>query len=435
MKIAIIGGGISGLTAAYGLTNQGHEVKLYETSGVLGGQASTFNFSGVRVEGFYHFICGGDKNLVSLLEQLGIGSSLHWSPTKTAFFYNGRLHPFSNALDLIRFTPISFLSRIRFGLGISYSKFNKNWQKYDHIPGVDWLTRQIGRQAYEVIWHPLLKIKFGEDYDKISAAWVWHRIHRVSESRKTVFSPEYMGYLEGGSETLMNALGKAITAGGGEICLKANVNRILLDQSRKVSGLIVNGEKHDFDLVFSTVPLPQLIELLPDEADQLKARLAKIKFIGVVCMILKLRRPITDIFWLNINDPDISFNGIIEYTNLNKSNRFGDYKIAYIPFYLATSEPRFHYSNEQIFEEYIQAIKRVSPQFSPDWVADYRVFRHRYAQAVCTTNFARMMEGPRSPFKGLYFTDSTQIYPTDRCLSGLIGNAWNALEMIKEDYT
>ncbi len=433
MDVAVIGGGISGLTLTYQLLKKGAKVTLYEKTGVLGGQASSFDFGGINIEGFYHFICGADEPLFQLIKELGINSHLHWEPTRTAFFYDGKLYPFCNPIDLIKFTPISFYSRLRYGFHIYYSKLNKKWEKYDDVDAVSWLTKHIGKKAYDVLWHPLLKIKFGKYYDKLSAAWIWHRIHRVASSRKSVFSKEYMGYLEKGSQVLIDALEKQIKQRSGNIRLKSKVQQILFKQD-KITGLLVNGQDCRHDVVISTVPLPLLEDILPPEANNLKNKLNKIKFVGVVCMILKLKHPITENFWLNLNDKNISFNGIIEYTNINKADHLKDISIAYIPYYLAVDEERFKYTNEQLFEEYCQAIKVINPQFSSNWVIDYRVFRHKYAQAVCTTGFLKLMEGPRTEFSNLYFTDSTQIYPQDRCLSGMVEKANEVVEMIQNDH-
>ena len=56
MNIGIIGAGIAGLAAALRLTKAGHQVTLYEGAPFLGGQASTFDVGGGRLEKGYHHL-------------------------------------------------------------------------------------------------------------------------------------------------------------------------------------------------------------------------------------------------------------------------------------------------------------------------------------------------------------------------------------------
>jgi len=75
----------------------------------------------------------------------------------------------------------------------------------------------MGREAYETIWRPLLHVKFGAELGRVSAPWIWHRIHRVAQSRKSLLKPEDLGYIEGGSLTLLARLTELIVAGGGTV--------------------------------------------------------------------------------------------------------------------------------------------------------------------------------------------------------------------------
>ena len=62
----------------------------------------------------------------------------------------------------------------------------------------------------------------------------------------------------------------------------------------------------------------------------------------------------------------------------------------------------------------------------------YRVFRDRFAQAICTTNFAQRIPPVRTPIAGLFLTDSTQLYPSDRTISGMFGQAKRVAELVAE---
>ena len=137
-------------------------------------------------------------------------------------------------------------------------------------------------------------------------------------------------------------------------------------------------------------------------------------------MMLKLRRPFTNSYWINTNDPHIAFNGFIEYTNLNARLDLDGSRILYIPFYLSTTEEQFSRKDEDLFAEYVAALKRIVPDFEPGWVEEYRVFREQFAQAICHVGFSRLVPGHATPVQNLYITDSVQFYPEDRSISAAI---------------
>lgn len=432
MHVGIIGGGVAGLGAAFELIQAGHDVTIVEAADRLGGLAGSFDFGGADIERFYHFICKPDVELLQVADELGLGDRITWRPTGTAFYYDGRVYPFGTPLDLLRFKPISFLSRLRFGLNIMYSRSIKYWQQLEGVSAKDWLIRHLGEQAYSVIWHPLLKIKFGRYYDQVAASWMWHRIHRVAQSRDSMFAKEYMGFFTAGSQMLVDAFEASLAESGATVLLRTPVQEITV-QGGRATGVTTPEGRLPFDAVLSTGALPLLAGMLPASVKTYRAELERIQYIGVVCMILKLKHPITDYFWLNINDPAISFNGIIEYTNLNPRPDLGGTHIAYIPFYLPTNEARYTMGEQEMFDEYCAAIQRVNPAFTPDWVLDYRVFRSKFAQAICTTGFSRLVPAMRAPVPGLYLTDSTQLYPSDRTISGMIGLGRRAAQLIAQD--
>lgn len=416
----VIGAGLSGLAASYDLIKKGFQVTLLDTAQTPGGLAGMIDIEGHPVDRFYHFICRLDYDLFHLIDELNLSGRLKWHKTRTSFFHEKKLYPFGTPFDLIRFQPIPWLQRIRFGVHILYSRYRLKWKWLDQIPAKPWLIENIGEKAYDVIWHPLLKVKFGDYHDKISAAWVWHRIWRVAKSRKLPWDPEVFGYLDEGSATLINGLIEWL-------CQQPNftlrmgkpVQSIQIDGGQ-VTDVQVDGHIIPCDSVISTAALPQLTQMLPDLDDPYFDRLKKIEYIGVVCALFVLKKSFSPYFWMNINDQRISYNGVIEITNLNEHWKKSGLNLLYIPYYLRTDEPRFHYSDERLFQEYIQSLKTIRPDFSEDWIKEWHIFRSSYAQAICVTNFADLRPEPVTPVKGLYISDSTQFYPEDRTLSAAI---------------
>jgi protoporphyrinogen oxidase len=432
-RIVVIGGGLAGLAATYDLSRAGHHVTILESAPDLGGLASSFALEGHPIERFYHFICRSDRTLCSLVDELGLGDKLRWHQTRTAFYHDGQHYSFGTPVDLLKFTAVPLVQRFRFGIHVFRSRYRSEWRRLDGISAKQWLIDNIGQQAYEVIWHPLLKVKFGDYHDQISAAWIWHRIWRVATSRSSILGRESFGYLEHGTATLVDRLaGWMRTQRNIDLRLGVRVSPLAVTDGR-VTEVRVGEETIPCDAVISTVALPSLARLVPGQTDQYFATVAGVEYIGVVCMLLSLKRSFSPNFWTNINDPRISFNGIIEQTNLNHNLRAAGLNVIYIPFYLPTTEPRYSASPEALFAEYIPMLKIVNPAFNESWIKEWHVFRAPYAQAIFATHFVARMPDHRSSVRGLFVTDSTQFYPEDRTISAAIAQGRTVARLIDTD--
>lgn len=424
--VAVIGAGVAGLTAAYRLSQAGCAVSLYEQLDQIGGLARSIHCGTAPLERYYHFICGGDEDLKRLVEELDLGPRLHWLPAHTSYYVSGALYPFTTPWDILRFSPLSVPSRLRFGLHSAHARRFTDWGRIEHRTAEEWLVSGMGREAYETVWLPLLRMKFGAEAGRVSAPWIWHRIHRVATSRKSLLRPEELGYLEGGSRTLFTRLVERIEDAGGAVHLSQPV-RSLWAEGGRLKGVVTDEGEVEADAVISTVPLPILALLLPPEAEAYRRSLEEVQFLGVVCLLLRLERHLTGSFWVNVNDPRAPFNGVVEYSNLNPWRETGGSEVAYIPLYMRTEDPRFLKRDSELAEEMMAGLEALFPPFDRSQVIQWLVTRDSYAQALCPPRFGERVPALASPLPGLYLTDSTQLYPADRHLSGMIGLAGEAV--------
>jgi len=407
----ILGAGPMGLMVAMELLKQGKSVDIYERDDRIGGMSAMFDFDGLEIERYYHFICKTDFPLFDLLADLGLSDKLRWTDTKMGFYYNGKLYRWGTPFALLAFDGLDFISKIRYGMHAMYAKGIKDWRPFDRMRATDWIRRWVGDRAYRVLWKSLFELKLFEHTDEISAAWIGTRIKRVALSRRNLMQ-ESMGYLEGGSATLLKAMERFIVERGGQIHLKSGIDRVNVTNGR-VSSIEVGGEEHPCEAVISTAPIQYVPKLVPDLPADFTARIDQIKNIPVACVILKLKQPLTENFWMNINDPTIEIPGVIEYSNLNPMTS----SVLYAPFYMPKTHPKWAHSNDELIDEVIGYLGKLNPAFSPDWVLARHCHRYDFAQTICPPGFYDMLPPMKTPIAGLYMADTSYYYPEDRSIN------------------
>ncbi len=400
-----------GLATAWELAKAGHDVDVFEHDDRVGGMSASFDFDGLTIERYYHFICKTDYALLELLKEAELMHLLKWCQTSMGYFYNGSYFPWGNPLALLAYPKLSFFSKCRYALHVLYCQHLASMKHLDRINAVPWLKRWLGSSAYQMLWGRLLDLKYYEHTHQISAAWIAARIRRVANSRKSMMAEE-MGYLEGGSEVLMQKLATMIEKAGGRVHLRCPAQRVNTKNAAVVSVTTPKGTI-DADYVVSTIPLPYLPSIIPDLPQDERQKIGAIVNIGVACAILKLDRPFGKDFWLNISDNSIDMPGIIEYTNLRPL----DDTIVYAPYYMPTNHPKFSYSDSKLIDEVVGYMARINPAFNQSWIKSSHVHRYRYAQTVCTPDFFNQLPPMRSSIKGLYYADTAYYYPEDRSIS------------------
>lgn len=418
-RVAVIGAGPMGLAAAYELVKRGQPVRLFERDNRIGGMSAAVDFEGTLIERYYHFICRPDTALLDYLQELGLETRLKWVQTRMGFYFNGSLYDWGNPIALLKFPGLSVFEKARYALHVLRAKGIQDWRPYDRLTSTEWLRRWVGDRAYDVLWRSLFHYKFYEFEDSLSAAWIGARIKRVALSRRNLLQEE-LGYLQGGSEVLLQALARRIAERGGEITLRAKVDEVVVEgraDVAHVTGVRCDGEFEAFDQVISTIPLPYLTGLVPRLPEEERARVASIRNIGVVCVLLKLRRPFTRNFWTNINSPGIELPGLIEYTNLNAMVEQGHPHLIYAPYYMPQTHPKYGRSHDAFIDETLGYMSRIQPGFDRSDVIAAMASRYQFAQTVCTPGFYDALPPMRSAVRGLLMADTSHYYPEDRSIS------------------
>ncbi|WP_042705915.1 NAD(P)/FAD-dependent oxidoreductase [Methanomicrobium mobile] len=427
-KIAVIGGGPMGLTCAYCLAKKGHSVDVYEADSILGGMSAHFDFSGLDIEKYYHFVCGPDYPLFNLMKELQIFDRLRWTDTKMGLFYDGTLYKWGGPFELLSFPKAGLFLKLRYGFHVFYASKIKNWHKLDDTTSLDWIKKWEGKKGYDMFWDSLFQLKFYDLKSKISAPWLWSRLARVAKSRKSIFQ-ERMGYISGGSIVVINALADKIKEYGGRIHTSSPVDEIVFENNA-VSGIKINGQFINYDIVASTIPIQYLTKIAPSLPKIDKDKLKLLDNVGVVCVIVKLSQALTENFWLNISDNEMDIPGIIEISNLNTELKE---HVQYVPFYLHKDNPKYSLPDDYFIDKVKGYLIRVNPSITPDKVKDIRVFRYEYAQPVSTTHFLEKLPPIYSDGrKGFYMSDTAYCYPEDRSITESIKAAVNIADVIEK---
>lgn len=415
MRVAVLGAGPMGLAVAYQLAKDGHAPIVFEADDRVGGMTATFDFGGLFIERYYHFHCISDTDFLDMLGELGISDKMRWVETKMGYYYQRRLQAWGNPMALLRFKGLGWMAKFRYGLHAFLCTRRKDWRPLDHVEATGWIKRWVGPEAYEVLWRKLFDLKFYDYAHGLSAAWIWSRIRRIGRSRYDLFR-EKLGYLEGGSDTLLQGMRKAIEAWGGEFRLKSPVSKVVVEQD-KVRGVESGGEFHAFDKVISTVPLPYVPRIMPDLPADILEKFQAVRNIAVVCVIAKLRKPVTANFWLNTNDPDMDIPGIVEYTNLRPL----DCHVVYVPFYMPGEHPKYQDGDEVFLDKVRNYIKSINPAITDEDFIDMRASRYRHAQPICGPGYLERLPPAALPVEGLWVADTSYYYPEDRGISESIG--------------
>lgn len=410
-RIAVLGAGPMGLAVAYQLARDGHQPVVFEADDRVGGMTAAFDFSGLSIERYYHFHCISDHAFLKVLDELGLNQKMHWVETKMGYWYQNRLQPWGNPVALLKFRGLSLIAKFRYGLHAFLSTKRDDWAPLDHKDAATWIRRWVGAEAWEVLWRRLFEYKFYNYSDNLSAAWIWSRIRRIGRSRYSLFK-EKLGYLDGGSETLLQAMKRDIEGNGGDIRLGSPVSRVMIDNGQ-VSGVEVCGVVEAFDKVISTIPLPYVPRLMPDLPNDVLERFSALKNVAVVCVIAKLRKPLTENFWLNTNDPEMDIPGLVEYSNLRPL----DQHIVYVPFYLPGEHPTFAEPDQAFLDKVRRYLKKINPGLSDEDFIDMRASRYRYAQPICEPGYLDRLPPARQSTKGLWIADTSHYYPEDRGIS------------------
>jgi protoporphyrinogen oxidase len=405
---AVVGGGLLGMTVAHTLAKMNCDVTVFESAPACGGLACAWQIGDIVWDRHYHVTLFSDQALRGLLSELGLDADMRWKKTRTGFYSNGVIYPFSNALDYLRFPLLNPIEKLRLASTIVRASRLKDWHSIEDITVEEWLTRLSGSSVFQKIWRPLLLAKLGADYESTSATFLWATIQRLYAARRTGLKEELFGYLPGGYAKMLGKFESALTGAGVRILVNTKVRSI----EKSPAGLQVrldSGESFSFARVVVTVPSPVAPHLCPCLNEKERDDLAQIQYLGIICASVLLRSSISKYYVTNILDESIPFTGLIEMSALVDASEFKNHGLLYIPRYLRPNHPDFAKSDDELQREMLSSLKRMHPSLADDDVLAFKVSRVRYVFPRPTLGYSRQVPAIDSSVPGLSIVNSAHI--------------------------
>jgi protoporphyrinogen oxidase len=408
MKIAIIGAGATGLSAAYDLTRAGHTVSVFEAGDRVGGLAAGFKAEhwDWTLEKFYHHWFRSDADILGLIEELGATDRVLFQRPVTVVYYEGQFYPFDSPQRWLSFPGFSWLDVLRFGAVGAYFKALPNGVKLERYTADAWLRRWMGQRAYDLIWRPLLVGKFGEHYYRdINLAWLWARI----KSR----TPR-LGTFQGGFQAFLDLLAERVRRQGGTIALDSPVREISAAPTGGLT-LATPGGPATFDHCIATTAPRLLARIAPQLPEAYRTQLTSLKSLGAVVMVLALNQRLTDAYWFNLpKEAGFPYLALVEHTNFLPRQHYGGDHLVYCGDYLEPDHEYFQLSKEALLERFLPSLSRFNPSFDRSWIKQTWLWRTEYAQPVPLLNHSRNIPAIKTPLAGLWLASMSQVYPWDR---------------------
>ena len=417
-RIAVVGGGIGGLSAALELSKSPDvRVTLFEKERRTGGLCSSYSWKDVVCDRFYHVVLSSDSETLRLGRELGIEDSLAWKESRSGFFGRGRLVSMSSAFDFLRFPFLNPWEKMRLGLGILEAVRLKDPLSLENTTAPDWLKRIFGRRVYERIWDPLLRSKLGEGRFRTSATFIHATINRLYGAREGGRKKETMGGYGAGIWTLVEAAEKELRKRGVEIRTAATVAGLRWNPDDSLIPAAVPEEhrfflrtgeaEEEFDRVLLTVPDPVIDTLLPpDFSHPFRERLKTSEQLGIICVLFILRRSLSPFYVINLLDTDLPFTGVIETTRVYSQESYGGCSLVYLPRYVLPEDPANGLSDEEVEAGALEGLRRIRPDLKSGDILHAAVFRAPFTQVLPTPETADAGDGFETPVPGLFVSNS-----------------------------
>jgi len=275
-SVAVIGGGVAGMSAACALSEAGFAVQLIERRGYLGGRASSYLHPGVNevIDNCQHALIGAYTNLLGFYRRIGVAEKIHWTTDYTMIEPGGRRSalgaswlpaPLHGLPKLLRCGAFSFADKVSLARAFTAILRGKGNDSQESLG--DWLRRhKQSKGAMERFWRLVIASALNSDIDEIGvnyAAMVIRGLFMESAEAGA------LGMSTVPLSELYAAVPEFLSKRGGGVRLISNVEGLAWDAASRQWMVRVRGAEAVLPVDFVVLALPfQALEgflpLLPD---------------------------------------------------------------------------------------------------------------------------------------------------------------------------
>lgn len=422
MKIAILGGGITGLTAAYYLSKKNHQVTIFEKEKILGGLASGFktNHWDWYLERAYHHLFANDSDILNFAKEIGFEKIFFRSPETASLFSDNNnltILPFDTPFDLLKFPYLNIVDKLRAGIVIAFLKLSPFLSIYEKQTSKEFLKKTMGENVWNILWQQLFRGKYGDYAGIILTTFIWTRIKKRTKS---------LGYIEGGFQTFIDYLVNRLKKLRVEVLTGYEIKEI----KKRGDMFIINNTL--YDAIISTLPTPILTKIsqsvLPKNYLQ---KLSKIKYLHALTLILETDQPILDeTYWLNISTPKIPIMGIVQHTNFIDKKNYGNKHISYLGWYLKREDKLMNMEKDELVKFVYPYLKKINSNCSIASLLNCYMFKAPFAQPIFDKEFVKNKPDFITPTKNFFIANLDMTYPYDRGINYAVKLGKQVAEMI-----
>jgi protoporphyrinogen oxidase len=421
MKIAIIGAGFTGLSAAWQLAKNDHHVSVFEKDPQPGGLAVGYqekHWEWTMEKHYHHWFTNRndainhDQTVLNLAKE--IGHAVFIKRPKTCVYVDGEIFQFDSPLHVLRFPKLSLPERIRMAAVVGIIRYDPFWKPLEKINASTFLPKMMGKKAYKMIWEPQFINKFGRYADDVSLAWFWARLASRTPA---------LAYPEGGFLTFARHLVSEIEKRGGTVQFNCEVLEVTDNNEVSVTwtGENEKSETESFDKVIFTLPSFLFLKIAPQLSESYKKKFTKLKSLGATNLILRLKKPffMDHTYWLSVCDPSSPIMAIVEHTNFMDKVHYAGEHLVYLGNYLTTDDVKYALSADEQLQLFDPFLKKINPEYRKNLIG-YHLFKAPFAQPVIPTNYSQMIPSMTTPLKNVFLANMEQVYPWDRGTSNAV---------------
>jgi len=407
MKVGVIGGGFMGLVLAHKIAKTNATVKVFERDSQLGGLATHFDYGSFIWDKYYHVILPTDNYLIDFISDLGLADELRWRRSMTGYYVNKKFYPFSSSKDFLLFPPLGLLDKMMLAFTIFYGSKINDRKKLEKISVKDWLIKIGGKRTYEKFWSPLLLAKLGDSHEKVSAVFIWTYIKRLFQARSSAAQKEHMGYVNGGYKTVFDCLHTSLTEQGSKIVLNCDVTSIAANPNGGID-VSYGDEVEHFDKVVFTAPLNVLKKVAAPQLVNIENAKGTVEYLGVLCLVLLTKTPLTPYYVLNLADKEVPFTGVIGMSSLVDIEQTNGTYITYFPKYLTADHAYWQKTDTELTALFLEGVQKLYPDFDISQKVDAYMHKAFKVQPLQVLNYSEIIPKIHTDHSDFYVLNTSQ---------------------------